>query len=84
MPYIEIGRRKELNTITLGQLKPENAGELNYCFTRIIRNYIEHKGEKYQHYNDIMGALLGALLEDYRRQTTPYEDQAIKRNGDLQ
>ncbi len=38
---------------------------------------------KYQTYNDILGALEGAKLELYRRQIGPYEETAIKRNGDV-
>lgn len=62
---------------------PENPGELNYLITFLVRSYLDYKGEKYQTYNDIMGALEGAKLELYRRQVAPYENEKIKANGDV-
>ncbi len=59
------------------------AGTLNYLFTKIAHIYIEVKGEKYQNYNDIIGALEGAKLELYRRRVSKYEDKKIKKNGDV-
>ncbi len=80
MPYID-----EVRRVKLLQFKdqPQNAGELNFLLTNLIANYISFKGEKYQHYNDIMGALEGAKLELYRRKIAPYEDKKIEENGDV-
>jgi hypothetical protein len=61
----------------------ENAGDLNYAFTKICHAYIKNKGEKYQNYNDIIGALEGAKLELYRRRIASYEDVKIEENGDV-
>ena len=59
------------------------AGTLNYLFTKIAHLYIKVKGENYQNYNDIIGALEGAKLELYRRKIVPYENKKIKSNGDV-
>jgi hypothetical protein len=79
LPYIKQERREELVRDVLG---PDNAGELNYEFTELIRIYWERKGN-YQAINDIVGALEGAKLEFYRRVAAPYEDVKIKENGDV-
>ena len=79
MPYIERVRRGKVLTV----IPPESAGELNYAFTTLIKDYIKRKDESYQVYNDIIGALEGAKLELYRRHTAPYEDKKIIANGDL-
>jgi len=62
---------------------PRTAGELNFLFTTLIIEYIEKKGESYQTYNDIIGALEGSKLELYRRKIAPYEDKKIIDNGDV-
>lgn len=82
MPYIKPERRALLNYF-IENHPPENAGELNYLITELIWKYVSLKGEKYQHYNDVMGALEGAKLELYRRKIAPYEDVKIKENGDV-
>lgn len=80
MPYIEQGSRVD---IELGVRRPSNAGELNYCFTRAIRDleedearaalktiiaeYLQDMGLRYQYINDIIGALEGCILEHYRQ-----------------
>jgi hypothetical protein len=79
MPYIPQKNRDELLT-----RNADNAGELNYLFTSLARTYIEDKGESYQNYNDIIGALEGCKLELYRRRVGQYEDLKIKDNGDVE
>jgi hypothetical protein len=78
MPYIEKKRRGNLASFIA-----TNAGELNYRITMFIKGYIKQKGESYQTYNDIMGALEGAKLELYRRCISKYEDTKITNNGDV-
>lgn len=80
MPYIpDKNRRSELK-----EGRPaENAGELNYILTIIVRNYFEDNGGRYQQINDVVGALEGCKLEFTRRITNPYEDKKIKENGDV-
>jgi hypothetical protein len=77
MPYIKAQDRNELDKRSC-----QTAGELNYSFTCHIKKYIHTKGESYQTFNDIVGALEGAKLEFYRRIVGPYENKKIKENGD--
>lgn len=78
MPYVEKTRRADV--IINGA---NNAGELNYEITSIlVRYYLKH-GNKYQVFNDIIGALEGAKLEFYRRVVAPYEDLKREKNGDV-
>ncbi len=79
MPYIKKEKRIAINN---GRI-PENAGELNYWITENCRLYAESKGEKYQVYNDIIGALEGVKLELYRRKVSIYEDKKAQENGDV-
>lgn len=76
MPYIA----KDLRN--MARCYPENAGELNYAFTVLIKDYY-NKCPCYQSINDIVGALEGAKLEFTRRITNPYEDQKIRENSDV-
>lgn len=74
MPYISQERRGE---------QPETSGELNYRITTLCAEYLGRKGESYQTYNDIVGALEGAKLELYRRKVAPYEEGKLITNGDV-
>ena len=78
MPYIKQERR-----LMAAQVYPQNAGELNYAFTKLALTYIEQQGKNYQHINDVVGALEGAKMEFYRRLAVPYEDTKIAENGDV-
>jgi len=75
---------KSLDTLQFVGGTAENAGDLNYAFTKIALCYLENKGLKYQYFNDIIGALEGAKLELYRRHCAPYEDLKIQKNGDVE
>lgn len=79
MPYITKERRLKLNTTDY----PENAGDLNFKITSLIKTYIDINGLCYQNINDILGALEGAKQEFYRRVAVPYENSKIKLNGDV-
>jgi hypothetical protein len=81
MPYIQIGRRKELAFTDTPH--PRTAGELNYILTKVVHKYVAEKGESYQAYNDVLGALEGAKLELYRRRIALYEEIKILENGDV-
>ena len=58
-------------------------GHLNYILSKVCLAYLDIKGEGYQTYNDIMGALEGAKLEMYRRPIATYEDIKLEKNGDI-
>ena len=78
MPYIEEESRGALRE-TLFAMCP---GELNYLFTYIINEYVNHDFN-YQRINDVIGALEGAKLEFYRRHVVPYEEEKRRQNGDV-
>ena len=78
MPYIKREAQWELLNRA-----PETAGELNFLFTIQAKEYIKVKGESYQTYNDIIGALEGCKMELYRRLVAAYEDKKIVENGDV-
>lgn len=80
MPYIKQELRELLNEYVT---KPSTPGELNYCFTMILKHYIDQKGFSYTTVNDIVGALECCKLELYRHLAAPYEDTKIKENGDV-
>lgn len=79
MPYIPKKDRERIGSY----LGANNSGELNYIFTQEIVAYLNSHGLSYQTFNDILGALEGAKLELVRRRLNKYEDNAIKRNGDV-
>lgn len=74
MPYIPQDRRGKI---------PETAGELNYAFSWVIKQYRGLKGDCYQTFNDIIGALEGQKMEFVRRIVNPYEDLKCKERGDV-
>ena len=80
MPYI---KQSDRDALEHAARQPDNAGELNYVFTLFALEYMQRKGAKYQHINDVIGALEGAKLEFYRRFAAPYEDTKIVENGDM-
>jgi len=79
MPYINPKYREAF----LIRGVPDNAGELNYILTQVLRSYWVKGARNYQVINDIIGALEGAKAEFYRRIAVPYEEKKIKENGDV-
>lgn len=79
MPYI----LKEDRPLLDAGSTPLTPGELNYLLTMTCIKYLESRGESYQTYNNIIGALECAKLEMYRRSIAPYEDKKIQENGDV-
>jgi len=63
---------------------PQTAGELNYVLTGYVLQYLRTHGESYQTYCEIEGVLGHISMELYRRRLAAYEDEAIRRNGDLE
>ena len=80
MPYINNSDKAHVDTHA-----PQCSGELNYAITRLISAYAARFGNTYTYttLNDVLGALEGAKLEFVRRVVVPYEDAAIKSNGDV-
>jgi prophage antirepressor-like protein len=79
VPYIQQARREEL----LKHPQPETAGELNYIVTEIVLQYLDKRGEQYQTYAEIEGALQHVLRELYRRKVADYETRKMRENGDV-
>ena len=80
MPYVKQAVRNGIDFDETQSI--DNAGELNYKFTKIILSYLGPK-PNYQAFNDVIGALEGCKLELYRRMVAPYEDTKIEQNGDV-
>ncbi len=90
MPYITQERREEyfvsLDLVLARFLECDERdmpGELNYIISFLAWHFINVAGEKYRHYNAIIGALECCKQELYRRHVGPYEDAALERNGDV-
>jgi hypothetical protein len=79
MPYITKKEREDL----LNGAPIQTAGQLNYCITKMIKDYLSNKKFNYQVINDVVGALDGAKVEFQRRVVAPYEDKKITENGDV-
>ena len=85
MPYIKMSDRERLENLVkeMSLTEIRTAGGLNYLTTRLIHAFLDQKGESYQTYNDILGALEGVKFELQRRYLAPYENNKITENGDL-
>jgi hypothetical protein len=60
-------------------------GDLNYVIYSIVKKYIEYHGLRYHRINDFIGGTLTCCQDElYRRIAGPYEDEAIKKNGDIE
>ena len=79
MPYILPEDREQFEVLEF--VRPKNAGELNFCISTMLANYIEDTGRRYQNMNDIVGALEGAKAEFQRVVVAPYEDKKMAENG---
>ena len=83
MPYIKIGRRKELeNDIENLAEKIMGAGELNFVIFSLVKRLIG-EGYEYASLNMVMGVFESCKLEFYRRVVVPDEELKITENGDI-
>jgi len=80
MPYIPVKDR--VKAMNFG---PNTPGELNYCITQLINEYIEEESDsmRYSFINACIGVLECCKLELYRRIAAPYEDKKCEENGDV-
>ena len=60
-----------------------NVGELTYFITKTLREYLLTKGESYQIYAEMLGALEGAKLDLIERKIKPYEAKKRLEHGDV-
>ncbi len=59
-------------------------GYANYVMTRIVSEGLKPKGGwRYFALNRAMGVFTAAAHEFYRRLVVPYEEKAIRKNGDI-
>jgi hypothetical protein len=96
MPYIKQQDRKKF-TISSKELPSnqgidtlehianvsENAGDLNFAITKILKQYIKKKGICYANHNEIIGMLDCCKAEWYRKEVVPYEDFKENENGSV-
>lgn len=62
----------------------EKEGTANYAISRIVASGLKpHNGWRYIWLNRAYGTFLSAAAEFYRRVVSKYEDDCIKKNGDI-
>ena len=85
MPYIAEKDRERFTALEdqIAETPPKTAGEMQYLIAIIVGQYMLDTEYRYQNMNDVMGAISGAQQEFYRRHVAPYEDECIKKNGDV-
>ena len=84
MPYIKKEQR-QLKDYSLCRVINEisSYGDLNYIITKLCQAVVETKGECYDTYNSLVGALECCKLEMYRRAIARYEDKKKEENSDV-
>ena len=93
MPYVKQELRQRVDS-TLDELvqrgllhtnsQRERKGLANYLVTRLVLRLLKpNDGWNYASLADVDDTLDCANKEIYRRLIAPYEDEAIKKNGDL-
>lgn len=87
MPYLPKPKRRPIDRLVAPLLLhlrelpvEEQDGALNYVCTVIIRHLYP---SKYFHYNRALGVLTAVLLELYRTQVGPYEEERRAEHGDV-
>lgn len=84
IPTAEVPINKSIDTLEWIGENSDNAGDLNYAITMILKAYMDTKDrESYATHNEIIGMLDCCKQEWYRRQVAPYEDKKIEENGDV-
>jgi hypothetical protein len=84
MPYIKKDDRNVLtNKVHKVSTQIETVGELNYCISLLIHDFIKTVGLKYAVINSAIGVLECAKLELYRMIAGPYEDKKRLENGSV-
>ena len=84
MPYILEERRKLFDeSLKNCADKCESAGDLCYCFYKIICYFIKRNGLSFDNWTKCVSALESTKLEFYRAYMEDYEDKKIRDNGDI-
>ena len=79
MPYVKPENRLHLDTGGL----PKTTGDFNYVITKSVEEYLGRKGLSSAHLNEVIGALVCAKLESYRRVVAEYENKKIVENTEV-
>jgi len=80
MPYISAETKIAIDE--RGMKAVRNAGDLNYLITTQLIRFWE-RDKRYLTICIIIGTLVCAAFEFYRRVAAKYEDEKIKQNGDV-
>lgn len=82
MPYIkkELRALKDQVVDIMKLTKVEANGDLNYILYKYCKENIE---PSYNNYKNFIGELQQCAVEIERRILGPYEDEAIRKNGDV-
>lgn len=86
MPYIDKARRPAFEpalAAIAAKLSSRRPGELNYVVYSLVQRVLAREGMSYTKANALLGTVNRSVDELYRRLVAPYEDQAIKKNGDV-
>jgi hypothetical protein len=59
------------------------SGDLNFAVTVLMASFVKKKGLRYQNIHDAVNTLYDAAAEFKRTIEFPYEDIAIRKNGDV-
>ena len=85
MPYIKQEDRKRIEPqVNLLSTNLYTKGHMNYAITKLLHNYIEKMGLRYDTLNDAIGIIECVKQELYRRVIADYENLKIKENGDIE
>lgn len=82
MPYVNKADRPRLDDVVeqMYLMDVEASGDLNYILFAFCRRHVK---PSYNNYKNFCGELRQCATEIERRLLGPYEDEAIKRNGDV-
>jgi hypothetical protein len=84
MPYIGVEKREEISPAVMELMtKLESKGDYNYAISLLVHTYIQRKGLRYEHLNDVIGILECAKQEFIRTVVNPYEDEKAQLNGSV-
>lgn len=95
MPYIKQELRDQIdnnietlvhNINSLSKTDVDFAGILNYTISSLVSQILLSKFDRlrYWHSPMVRGVLMDVADEFYRRIVSPYEDEQIKNNGDVE
>ncbi len=80
MPYITTEEKLDLTST----MEPVTPGQLTYTVTVLVNRFVKAQGRiRFVTLCLVMGALMCAAFEFYRRVVVKYEDEKIRSNGDV-